>query len=110
MELIFRGSLKEKQAAAYREWELKNREALEKHAPPGWTYAGTYFTVFGFGKFDVENRWELSTYGAMDSARDHEDETWDKLVQESIEFFEPSIPGETYLMRGAEDVRILDAG
>lgn len=108
MQIIFRGSLKDKQGSAYRDWEVKNRDALQAHAPPGWTYAGTYFTVFGFGKFDVETRWELSSYGALDSARDHEDETSDKLELERDEFFEPTIPGETYLMRSAEDVKILE--
>ena len=108
MQIIFRGSLKDKQATAYRDWEAKNRKAVQEHAPAGWTYAGTYFTVFGFGKFDVETRWELSSYGALDSARDHEDETWDKLNLAWFEFFEPTIPGETYLMRSAEDVKILE--
>jgi hypothetical protein len=108
MQIIFRGCLKEKQASAYRDWLAKNHDALQDHAPPGWKYAGTYFTVMGFGKFDVENRWELSSYGALDAARDHEDETLDKLILEQTEFFEPTIPGETYLMRSAEDVRIRE--
>jgi|SRR3990172_6735930 len=108
IQIIFRGSLREKQASAYRDWEAKNRSAFQDHAPPGWTYAGTYFTVFGFGKFDVESRWELSSYAALDSARDYEDEMWDKLNLEATGFFEPTIPGETYLMRSAEDVKILE--
>ena len=71
-------------------------------------FGRTSFTVFGFGKFDVESRWELSSYAALDSMRDHDDETWNKLISENSEFFEPSIPGETYLMRSEEDVRIIE--
>ena len=108
MQIIFRGSLKDKQAVAYQEWEVKNRKALQDLAPPGWSYAGTYFTVFGFGKYDVETRWEISSYGALDSSRDYENETWDKLTIELGDFFEPTIPGETYLVRSAEDVKILE--
>ena len=108
VQLIFRGSLKEKQATAYRDWLAQNRSALDDTAPPGVKYIGTYFTVFGFGKFDVENRWELSSYAALDSMRDHDDETWNKLVSEQSEFFESSIPGETYLMRSEEDVKIIE--
>ena len=108
MQIIFRGCLKDKQATAYRDWEVKNRKAMQDYAPPGWTYAGTYFTVFGFGKFDVENRWDLSSYGALDTARDYENETWDKLNLEAGDFFEPTIPGETYLVRSAEGVKILE--
>jgi len=108
IQIIFRGSLKEKQAGAYRDWEVKNRQALQRHAPPGWTYAGTYFTVFGFGKYDVETRWDLTSYAAMDAGRNHEDETWDRLGLESNEFFEPTIHGEASLVRSAEDVKILE--
>ena len=61
MQMIFRGNLKDKQANAYREWEVKNRQALQETAPPGWIYAGTFFTVFGFGKHDVETRWVISS-------------------------------------------------
>ncbi len=108
MQIIFRSSLREKKAVAYRDWELKNRDAFKESAPPGWSYAGTYFTVFGFGKFDVEIRWDLSSYGALESFRDHENEIWNRLMIENIEFFEPTIPGETYLMREAEDVKITE--
>lgn len=108
IQIIFRGSIREKQATAYRDWEAQNRSALQDHAPAGWTYAGTYFTVYGLGKFDVENRWDLSSYAALDTARDYDDEIWNKLNLEATEFFEPTIPGETYLMRSAEDVKILE--
>jgi hypothetical protein len=108
MQIIFRGKLKEKRANEYREWELKNRKAMQELAPPGWTYMGTYFTVFGFGKYDVESRWDLANYGALDSGRDYENETWDKLNLEAIDFFEPTVPGETSLVRSAEGVKILE--
>ena len=108
MQIIFRGSLKQKQANAYRDWEMKNRKALQDNAPQGWTYAGTFFSVFGFSKYDVETRWELSSYGALDSARDYEDETWDNLNIEASEFFEPTGPRETSLVRSAEGVKILE--
>ena len=108
MQIIYRGNLKEKKATAFRDWWMSNRDAFEENAPPGWSYAGTYFTVFGFGKFDVETRWDLTSYGSLDSARDHENEIWDRLNLEIIEFIEPTIPGETYLMRSAEDVKILE--
>lgn len=108
VQIIFRGSLREKKASAYREWEMKNRKALQSHAPKGWTYAGTYFTVYGIGKYDVESRWDLSSYAALDAARSHEDETWNRLNVETSEYFEPTIPGETSIMRSAEDVKILE--
>jgi hypothetical protein len=108
MQMIFRGNLKDKQANAYREWEVKNRQALQETAPPGWIYAGTFFTVFGFGKHDVETRWEISNYAALDTARDYENETWDKLSIEASDFFEPTLPGEVSLVRSAEGVKILE--
>jgi hypothetical protein len=108
MQIVFRGSLREKAAGAYREWLAENLGALQEHAPPGWTYAGTYFTVFGFGKHDVEGRWELANYAALDAAREHTDETWNRLNAESGAYFEPTVSGETSLMRSAEDVRIIE--
>lgn len=108
MQIIFRGSLKEKKATAYRDWVMKNRDALEENAPPGWSYAGTYFTVAWLGKFDVEVRWDLSSYGSLDASRDHENEIWERLTVESNEFFEPTIQRETCLMRSADDVKIIE--
>ena len=64
MMLIASYSLRDNKAAAFREWVLKNSEAGQKHAPPGWKYLGVYFYVLGFsgaGRYDAETWWEGSS-------------------------------------------------
>src|SRR6266581_4655464 len=53
------GNVKEGRQKEYQAWVKENEGAIEKHAPKGWLYRGTYGTVFGFGRsatFGSSNR------------------------------------------------------
>ncbi len=106
MQIIYRYHIKPKQAEAYRAWQLENDQAFRDHAPPGWSYVGTWFTVQGFGRYEAESRWELDDYGALGSG--FGDEVNQRLLQEWSEFGDDSRSGETYLMKSAADVAILE--
>ncbi|MFQ6012031.1 MAG: hypothetical protein ACE5LS_00080 [Thermoplasmata archaeon] len=100
-------NLKEGKARAFQEWEQKNEDLIRKHAPPGWTYRGTYFYVLGFGRYSVANLWECSTYGDFDAWREHGDETFTRLIEEAGEFSSEDV-GESALLRGVGDTRIVE--
>lgn len=104
MQLVMRNNVKDDRVSEYVEWVKANRDAMEEHAPEGWSYAGTFVTVYGMGTHDVEIRWELDDYGAM--APDGHSEAWDQLIRESQDFFSGST-GQNSLMKGVDDVHII---
>ncbi len=101
------GNVKEGRQKEYQEWVKKNEGPIEKHAPKGWIYRGTFGTVFGFGRFDTTTIWEIGKYGDLDASREHQDETFVRLMEEWTDFF---IPGasEATLIREMGDVRIIE--
>jgi hypothetical protein len=101
------GNLKEGRAKEYQAWVSKNEGLLKEHAPPGWTYRGTYFYVLGFGRYHVAIIWECSRYGDFDASREHNDETWTRLNEEASDFFTPD-PGEAMLLREISDTKIIE--
>jgi hypothetical protein len=101
------GNLKEGQAREYQEWVGKNEDLFQKHAPPGWTYRGTYFYVLGFGRFSTASMWECTTYSDFDTFREYKDETWNRLIEEGGKFFTDA-PGEAVLLREAGDTKIVE--
>ncbi len=106
MQKIDRYHLKPNKAEAYRAWLLENDEAFRDHAPDGWTYLGTWFTVQGFGSYPVESRWEVDDYASLGSG--FGDEEFQRLMREWSEFGDESRPGEAYLMKSATDVAIME--
>ncbi len=106
MQRIDRYNLKPGQAEAYRAWLLENDQAFKDHAPEGQTYLGTWFTVQGFGAYSAESRWEIKDYASLGSG--FGDETYQRLMQEWSEFGDDVHAGETYLMKSADDVSIME--
>jgi hypothetical protein len=105
MQYIQRASLKVHQAGKYQQWLVENEPLIAQNAPAGWTYVGTWFTVRGFGRYDCEVRWELDDYAALGS--DFGNEVFQKAMMEGFEFFDPAQGGETYLMKSAGDIHIM---
>jgi len=101
------GNIKEGRQKDYQAWVKKNEGTMGKHAPKGWIYRGTFGTVFGFGRFDTTTIWEIGKYGDLDASREHNDETFVRLVEEQSDFFIPGA-GEATLIRELGDVRIIE--
>jgi hypothetical protein len=105
MQYIVRYNLKPLKAEQYREWLKKNARVYKEGVPPGWKYLGTWFTVLGFGKYACEDRWEVKDYADLGSGFGSEE--LQKAFLESTEMIEQST-GETYLMKSAEEVIIME--
>ena len=101
------GNIKEGRYKDFQAWTKKNEGLLEKHAPPGWAYRGTFGTVLGFGRYNVAVMMECSKYGDFDALREHKDETWDRLNEEATDFFLPG-EAEAMLLREVGDVKVLE--
>jgi hypothetical protein len=103
VQYIFRYDVKQKRSEAFRAWLITNVDALQASAQEGWTYLGTWFTVHGFGSYQVETRWEVEDYSSLGGGFG-EDET--RLIVEWMEFVDDGRPTEAYLMKSAADVLI----
>ncbi len=99
---IKEGKLKEFQA-----WAVKNEDLMQKHAPKGWTYRGTYGYVLGFGRYGAATMWECSKYGDFDAFREHRDATWERLGEDFDDFAIAGV-GESVLLREIGDVKIME--
>lgn len=107
MLYINSGNVKEGRMRRLQDWLAKNEGMFQKHAPPGWTYKGTYAYVLGFGRFQVASLWECRTYGDFDALREHDDAEWMSLNEQMSDFFTPE-PGESVLLREMGDTKILE--
>lgn len=101
------GNLKEGRVKEYIAWLNKNEKLLQKHAPKGLKYHGSYFYVLGFGRFDVMTAWEMKNYGDFDTFRKWDDKVWDRLGAEQSDFFAPGV-GESTLLREFNDVVFVE--
>ncbi len=101
MEFISRFKLKEDSASKARQWLLDNADNLNKQSPANWTFLGAYFTVMGFGSYDVEHRWGLTDYADMNADIS---EQFAKLIKEWGEF---TSDGQSFLMKSPTDVQII---
>lgn len=106
MQYVSRYHLKPLKATEYRQWLLENESLWAEHAPEGWTYLGTWFTVMGFGKYGCESRWELDGYGALGTGWG--DETNQRLMREWMEFADDTRDGENYLMKSTAEVNVFE--
>lgn len=100
-------NVKEGRQKEFQEWTKKNEKLLEKHAPPGFAYRGTFGSVLGFGRYDTAIIWECNKYGDFDAFRAHKDETFGRLMEEGLDFFLPG-QGESILLREIGDVIITE--
>ena len=101
------GNIKEGRMKEFQAWTKKNEDLFMKHAPKGWTYRGTYGYVLGFGRYGIASLWECSKYGDFDTWREHRDETWVRLGEETGDFFIQG-EGEAVLLREIGDVKIME--
>jgi hypothetical protein len=105
MQRIDRYYLRPGKVEAYLDWLKKNDQVFREGAPEGQTYLGTWFTVQGFGEYDVESRWELDDYAALGSGFGSDE--FLALMIEWEEFGDSSRPQQSFLMKSEDDVRIV---
>lgn len=104
MQLVMRNNVKDDGISAFIEWVKANRQAMEDNAPEGWSYAGTFVTVYGMGTHEIEVRWDLDGYGALEPGNSNE--AWNDLVKESQQFFTGGT-GQSSLVKGVDDVVVI---
>lgn len=107
MLLIMNFNLKEYKATEFQKFIEENEKTFAEHAPKGWKYRGTYFYVLGFGLYTAAQFWAISDYADLDTLRNHDDPTWLKLIEESMEFGTPE-PTPNWLLREAGDTIITE--
>jgi len=105
MEYVLRYDVKPARSGEFREWLQGNGTAFSDHTPEGWTYAGTYFTVRGFGEYSNETRWRIDSYAALGSGFGDEDSI--RLTSQWMEFVDQSRPWQATLYKDAAEVDIL---
>ena len=106
MQYVVRYDIAQGRAEEYRNWLLANEEKMGVHQPEGWSYLGTWFTVLGFGSYQAESRWEVDDYGRLGAG--FGDEELQRLTRDSLDFLDSSRPPETYLMKSATEVAIME--
>jgi len=82
-------NLKEYKTKEFQKFIKENEKTIAEHAPKGWKYMGTYFYVLGFGPYTAAQFWECSGYADFDTLRNHDDPTWLKLMEQSMDFGTP---------------------
>src|SRR5712691_13122994 len=55
-------NVKEGRLREFQAWVKKNEDVMQKSAPRGWTYRGTYGYVLGFGRFAGAQLWDCNKY------------------------------------------------
>jgi hypothetical protein len=105
MQYIQRFNLKPRKSGEFRDWLKTNDQLLRNGQPEGWTYLGTWFTVRNFGHYDCEMRYELQEYAALGA--NFGSEALQKAFLDIMDWFAET-PGETTLMKSAEEVIIME--
>ena len=105
MQYVTRYQVALDKATTYREWLVENDQAMRDHAPEGWEYLGTWFTVRGFGSYTAESRWELSDYDALGAG--FGDEVSRRLIGEWFELIDADRGMEATLLKSASEVDIF---
>ncbi len=106
MQYVYRYSIKPGKVTEHLEWIRKNRQVFQDHAPEGWTYLGTWFTVQGFGPHDAESRWELEDYGSLGTG--FGDEENQRLLAEFISEYQDDVNRpQVSLMKSMDEVSAL---
>src|SRR5437764_1257194 len=100
-------STKEGRLREFQDWVKKNEDVMQKSAPRGWTYRGTYGYVLGFGRYGGAQLWECNKYGDFDAWREHSDPGWTRIAEE-LDGFLSEQPGESVLLREMGDVKVIE--
>jgi len=101
-------NVKEGRVREFQTWVKKNEDVMQKSAPRGWTYRGTYGYVLGFGRYGGAQLWECNKYGDFDAWREHSDPGWTRIAEE-FDGFLGEQPGESVLLREMGDVKVIEA-
>jgi hypothetical protein len=100
-------NVKEGKSKEYQKFVKENEKTLREHAPKGWKFLGDYYYVLGFGLYHAAELWEISDYADFDTFRNHNDPTWLKLMERSMEFTTTE-PAPAWLLREASDTKITE--
>ena len=100
-------NVKEGRLKEFQTWTKKNEDLMQKHAPAGWMYRGTYAYVLGFGRYMGATIWECKKYSDFDNWREHKDETWMRLGEDFGDLA-TNEPGESVLLREIGDTKIIE--
>lgn len=103
------GNVKEGRMKKFQQWVKQNEGAMQKYAPMGWRYRGTYSNVLGFGApwYSVTFMWECTKYGDFDTLRNYDDPNWVRLMEETLDFIDvASLEGR--LLREMGDTHIYE--
>ncbi len=100
-------NVKEGRLREFQAWVKKNEDVMQKSAPRGWTYRGTYGYVLGFGRFAGAQLWDCNKYGDFDAWREHNDPAWNRIAEEFDGFLNEQI-GESVLLREMGDVKVIE--
>ena len=105
MEYVLRYDVAPQRSTEFRDWLKANDNAFNDNAPDGWTYAGTWFTVRGFGEYTNETRWIIDDYAALGAGFGNEENV--RLTGEWMSFVDQTRPFQATLYTGATEVDIL---
>jgi len=100
-------NVKEGRLREFQAWVKKNEDVMQKSAPRGWTYRGTYGYVLGFGRYAGAQLWECTKYGDFDAWREHSEPAWNRISEEFDGFLSEQI-GESVLLREMGDVKVIE--
>ena len=100
-------NIKEGKMKEFQKFVKENEKTLREHAPKGWKFRGVYCYVLGFGPYHAAELWEISSYADFDTFRNHNDPTWLKLMEQSMEFTTTE-PSPAWLLREASDTKITE--
>jgi len=105
MEYVLRYDVKPTRSNEFRDWLRTNDSGFSEHAPEGWTYAGTFFTVRGFGEYSNETRWRIDNYAALGSGFGNEENV--RLTSQWMEYVDQTRPFQATLYKDATEVDLL---
>jgi hypothetical protein len=100
-------NVKEGKMLEFQKFVKENEKTYREHAPKGWKFLGEYCYVLGFGPCHSVELWEISTYADFDTFRGHNDPTWIKLIEKSMEF-QTNEPTRAWLLREVSDTKITE--
>lgn len=105
MEYVLRYDVKPRSSTEFRQWLADNEENMARHAPEGWTYLGTWFTVRSFGDYTNETRWHIDDYSALGSGFGDSENV--EMLQEWMELIDRNRPFQAVLYKDTSEVEIL---
>jgi len=105
MEYVLRYDVKPSKNEEFRRWLQENEATMRDHAPDGWAYLGTWFTVRSFGEYTTETRWQIDDYGALGSGFGDVENI--RVLQEWMDLIDRTRPWQAALYKSTNEVDIL---